>query len=88
MNGKTELENEIKNTADATLKIKSGRVIFTKEMPALFIAVISKCSAILPIVIIEDNNIARGSARGMVFNEKKKNNFSKGAVPMSLPKKT
>jgi hypothetical protein len=58
--------NILKHTATA----KMGLRILIIEIPALFKAVNSKFSPNFPKVIREDNNMARGNARGMVIREK------------------
>lgn len=47
-----------------TTKVK-GRMILNKDIPEDFIAVNSLFSAKFPIVMMEDNNIAKGKARGI-----------------------
>jgi hypothetical protein len=49
---------------------KMGLSILIIEIPALFKAVNSKFSPNFPKVIREDNNMAKGSASGMVIREK------------------
>lgn len=46
-----------------------GRIKRCREIPDAFAAVISKCSAMFPKVIIEETRIASGSAKGTKLAE-------------------
>ena len=67
--GKIRLENNKMKRVIQIANTIRGRVILKNEMPALFIAAISKCSVMFPTVMIHDNRIANGSALGTVVNE-------------------
>jgi hypothetical protein len=56
----------LKHTAATNMGLK----IRIMEIPALFRAVSSKFSPNFPKVMSDDNNMAKGNARGIVMREK------------------
>lgn len=68
--------------------IKSGRIKRDKEIPADFMATNSKVSPRFPNVIIDDNNIANGRAKGISVAETYIINFKMIIKSKPLPTKS
>ena len=69
-------------------KKKSGLIIWKKEIPEAFKAINSDFSERFPIVIIDDNNTAKGRAIGTNVQEAYSNNSKINEISNPFPIKS